>query len=94
MMAAVRSPNAGNPRAKKLEGENLLIEFHWCAAYAVRLGQFAAMLAPAMASPDHYEWPERPKIPSRADVSGVSRAYRSGDEAILKTKRETRSTPC
>ncbi len=73
VMAAVRSANAGNRHAKNLEGKNLLIEFHWCAAYAVRLGQFAGMLAPAMASPDHYEWPERPKIPSRADFSGVSR---------------------
>jgi hypothetical protein len=72
VMAAVRSANARNRRAKNLEGEDLLIEFHWCAAYAVRLGQFAGMLAPAMASPDHYEWPVRPKIPSRADLSGVS----------------------
>jgi hypothetical protein len=71
--AAVRSANAGNWRAKDLEGEDLLTEFHWCAAYALRLGQFAERLAPAMASPDHYEWPVRPKIPSRADVSGVSR---------------------
>jgi hypothetical protein len=73
VMAAVRSANAGNRRAKDLEGENLLTEFHWCAAYAVRLGQFAEMLAPAMASPDRYEWPVRPKIPSRADLSRVSR---------------------
>ena len=73
VMAAVRSANAGNRRAKNLEGKDLLIEFHWCAAYTLRLGQFAGMLALAMASPDHYEWPARPKIPSRADVSGVSR---------------------
>jgi hypothetical protein len=73
VMAAVRSANAGNRRAKNLEGKDLLIEFHWCAAYAVRLGQFAGMLAPAMASPDLYEWPARPKTPSRADFSGVSR---------------------
>src|ERR1700722_5336690 len=73
VMAAVRSANAGNRRAKNLEGKDLLIEFHWCAAYAVRLGQFAGRLAPAMTSPDHYEWPERPKIPSRADLSGVNR---------------------
>ena len=38
---AVRSANAGNRRAKNLEGKDLLIEFHWCAAYAVCLGQFA-----------------------------------------------------
>ena len=50
MMAAVRSANAGNRRAKNLEGKDLLTEFHWCAAYAVRLGRFAGMLAPAMAS--------------------------------------------
>jgi hypothetical protein len=61
VMAAVRSANAGNRRAKDLEGEDLLTELHWCAAYALRLGQFAGMLAPAMASPDHYEWPARPK---------------------------------
>ena len=73
VMAAVRSANAGNRRAKNLEGKDLLTEFYWCAAYAVRLGQFAGMLAPAMASPGHHEWPERPKIPSRADVSRVSR---------------------
>jgi hypothetical protein len=73
VMGAVRSSNAGNRRAKNLEGKDLLIELHWCAAYAVRLGQFTGMLAPAMASPDHYEWPERPKIPSRADLSEVSR---------------------
>jgi hypothetical protein len=72
-MAALRSANAGNRRAKNLEGKDLLIEFHWCAAYAVCLGQFAGMLAPAMASPDHYQWPARPKIPSRAEFSGVSR---------------------
>jgi hypothetical protein len=72
VMAAVRSANAGNRRAKNLEGKDLLVEFHWCAAYAVCLGQFAGMLAPAMASPDYYEWPERPKILSRADLSGVS----------------------
>jgi hypothetical protein len=67
-----RSANAGNRRAKDLEGEDLLKEFHWCAASALRLGEFAGMLAPAMASRDHYEWPARPKIPSRADVSRVS----------------------
>jgi hypothetical protein len=73
VMAAVRSANGGNRRAKKLEGKDLLTEFHWCAAYALRLGQFAGMLAPAMASPDNYEWPKRPKIPSRAELSGVNR---------------------
>jgi hypothetical protein len=87
VMAAVRSANAGNRRAKDLEGEDLLTEFHWCAAYAVRLGQFARMLAPAMASPDHYEGPGQPKIPSRADFSGVSRNYRAAT-------KPTRSTPC
>jgi hypothetical protein len=73
VMAAVRSANAGSGRAKNLEGKDLLTEFHWCAAYALRLSQFAGMLAPAMASPDQYEWPGRPKIPSRADFSAVSR---------------------
>jgi hypothetical protein len=73
VMAAVRSANGGNRRTKNLEGKDILTEFHWCAAYALRLGQFAEMLAPAMASPDNYEWPKRPKIPSRAELSGVNR---------------------
>ena len=73
VLAAVRSANADNRRAKDLEGEDLLTEFHQCAAYALRLGQFAGILAHAMTSPDHYEWPERPKIPSRADFSELSR---------------------
>jgi hypothetical protein len=55
VMAAVRSANSGNRRAKNLEGKDLLTEFHRCAAYALRLGQFAEMLAPAMASPDQCE---------------------------------------
>ena len=52
VMAAVRSANAGSRRAKNFEGKNLLIEFHWCAAYAVCLGQFAGMLA-------YRRWPRR-----------------------------------
>ena len=51
VMAAVRSANAGNRRAKNLEGKDLLIEFHWCAAYAVCLGQFAEC--------SHPRWPPR-----------------------------------
>jgi hypothetical protein len=62
VMAAVRSANAGNRRAKDFEGKELLTEFHWCAAYALRLGQFAGMLAPATASRARYEWPVRPKF--------------------------------
>ena len=48
VMAAVRSANAGSRHAKNLEGKDLLTEFHWCAAYALRLSEFAGMLAPAM----------------------------------------------
>ena len=62
MMAAVRSADAGNRRAKNLEGKDLLIEFHWCAAYAIRLGQFAGMLAEAMASPDPTKGPRDQKF--------------------------------
>jgi hypothetical protein len=51
VMAAVRSANAGNRRAKNLEGRDLLIEIRWCAAHVVCLGQFAGMLAPL--------WPPR-----------------------------------
>ena len=54
VMAAVRSANAGNRLAKNLEGKDLLIEFHWCAAYAVCLGQFAGMLARLMQRFDEF----------------------------------------
>ena len=61
VMAAVRSANAGNRRAKNLEGKDLLIEFHGgriCGASWPVCG----MLAPAMASPDNYEWPADQKF--------------------------------
>ena len=70
VMAAVRSANAGNRRAEDLEGDDLLTEFHWCAAYAVCLGHFAGMLALAMASPDHEPMARATKSFISADVSG------------------------
>jgi hypothetical protein len=63
----------GNPRAKNLVGKDLLVEFAWCEAYATTLSRFTPILAMAIVFPDRFEWPERPKIPSREDFSGESR---------------------
>jgi hypothetical protein len=73
VLAAVRSAGAGNPRANNLKEKDLLVEFHLCAHHALTLGQLTERLGAAIASPDRYEWPERPKFPSAADFSGVSR---------------------
>jgi hypothetical protein len=64
----------GNPRAKKLKGKDLFVEFEWCAVAARVLSLYVGQLETAIAFPDRYEWPNRPTIPSRTDVSGVSRA--------------------
>ena len=63
----------GNPRAKKLMGKELLVEFAWCESYAETLSRFTEMLGIAIAFPDRFPWPQRPKILSREDFSGESR---------------------
>ena len=63
----------GNPRARKLMGKELLVEFAWCEAYAETLSRFTELLAVAIAFPDRFPWPERPKILSRDDFAGESR---------------------
>jgi hypothetical protein len=63
----------GNPRAKNLVGKELLVEFAWCEGYAETLSRFAEMLANAVAFPDRFAWPERPKILPRDDFSGEGR---------------------
>jgi hypothetical protein len=62
----------GNPRAKNLMGKELLVEFAWCESYAETLSRFTGMLGTAVALPDRYQWPERPKILSRDQFSGES----------------------
>ena len=63
----------GNPLAKRLMGKELLVEFAWCEAYAETLTKFTRIIGLAIALPDHYQWPERPKILSRENFSGESR---------------------
>jgi hypothetical protein len=63
----------GHPRARKLEGIDLLVEFAWCATYAATLSRFTEMLAVAIAFPERYQWPQRPKILCRDGFSGESR---------------------
>jgi hypothetical protein len=55
----------GNPRAQKLMGKKLLIEFDWCERYAETLSQFAQKIATAIAFPADYPWPEKPSVPTR-----------------------------
>ena len=47
----------GNPRAKRLMGKELLVEFAWCEGYAETLSRFTNMLGPAVAFPDRCQWP-------------------------------------
>lgn len=63
----------GNPRAKKLMGKELLVEFAWCEGLAETLIRFAEMLANAIAFPDRFPWPQRPRILPRDHFSGESR---------------------
>jgi hypothetical protein len=63
----------GHPRARKLMGKELVVEFAWCEAYAETLSRFAEMLANAIAFPDRFSWPEQPKILPRDHFSGESR---------------------
>jgi hypothetical protein len=63
----------GNPLARKLEGKELVVEFAWCEGYAETLSRFTEMMGPALAFPDRFPWPERPKIRPREDFSGESR---------------------
>jgi hypothetical protein len=63
----------GNPRAKNLMGKELLVEFAWCERFAENLSRFAQMLGTAIALPDRFPWPERPKILPRDHFSGESR---------------------
>jgi hypothetical protein len=70
VMAAVRSAEAGNRRAKNLEEKDLLVEFAWCAWRARDLCMLADMLAAAIQG--RQTWPERPKLLSRADFSEES----------------------
>jgi hypothetical protein len=55
----------GNPRAKKLVGKQLLIEFDWCERYAEGLSVFTQRLETAIAFPDRHPWPDRPSKPTR-----------------------------
>jgi hypothetical protein len=71
--AAYLSAHQRHPRAARLMGKDLLVEFAWCAWYASTLSRFTQILRMAIGAPGRYEWPERPKIPRRADFSGESR---------------------
>jgi hypothetical protein len=63
----------GNPRAKKLMGKELLVEFAWCESYAETLSRFTGMLGTAIAFPDRFPWPQRTNILPRECFSGESR---------------------
>jgi hypothetical protein len=65
------STGLGNRRVKNLEGKDLRVEFTRCTHRAWDLGVFAEMLAPVIQG--RQEWPEQPRLLSRADFSGESR---------------------
>jgi hypothetical protein len=55
----------GHPRARKLQGKKVLIEFDWCERYAETLSVFTQKLETAIAFPERYPWPEKPLKPTR-----------------------------
>jgi len=55
----------GHPRARKLMGKTVLIEFDWCERYAETLTRFTLKLETAIAFADQYPWPDRPSLPHR-----------------------------
>jgi hypothetical protein len=55
----------GHPRAKKLVGKKLIIEFDWCERYAETLSRFAQKVETAIAFPSKYPWPDKPTPPVR-----------------------------
>jgi hypothetical protein len=54
-------------------GKELLVEFAWCERYAETLSRFTKILGIAIALPERYLWPERPKILPRDHFSSESR---------------------
>jgi hypothetical protein len=55
----------GHPRAKKLLGKHLLVEFDWCERYSETLSEFTGKLETTVAFPTTYPWPDRPLLPTR-----------------------------
>jgi hypothetical protein len=72
VMAAYLKAHPRHPRAEKLMGKDLLVEFAWCAEYATALSRFTLLMRMAILL-RRYEWPPRPDIPKREDFSGASR---------------------
>jgi hypothetical protein len=65
----VPATGLGHVRAQKLLGKDLLVEFRWCRDAAITLRVFAADIDATM-SEFPTPWPDRPKWPTREDVSG------------------------
>ena len=55
----------GHPRARKLMGKKLLVEFDWCERYAETLSRFTKKLETAIAFAGQYPWPDLPSKPAR-----------------------------
>ena len=56
---------AGNPRAKRLRGKRLLVEFDWCERYSEILSRCSDQLVAAISYPDVNQWPDQPSKPTR-----------------------------
>jgi hypothetical protein len=53
----------GNPRAKKLQGKNLLTELEWYAHSATALMLYSRLVTASL-SHAHSPWPDRPQMPT------------------------------
>jgi hypothetical protein len=56
---------AGHPRARRLRGAKLLIEFDWAERAAETLSLFAERVDAALSHAPSYSWPDRPVLPDR-----------------------------
>ena len=76
----------GHPRARKLMGKKLLVEFDWCERFAETLSDFTQRVETGLAFSERYPWPERPRLPTR----GLKSDPQALPRPPKKTKQRTR----
>lgn len=69
----------GNPRARKLQGKQILNEFAWYEERADVLRNFAVALGSCLRRHDTRTWPERPRTPELRQDSNRKASRRQSD---------------
>src|SRR5262245_20451082 len=86
----VPSPLTNSPRAKSLEGKQLLEEFVWYEQTAWVLGYYARSLDVSIRFGEaRYEWPQRPQLPHRGQKTNPM----AGRSRSPPKRRSWRPTP-